>query len=230
MKTLVIARHGNTFRPGETPTRVGARTDLPLVEEKRARCIGKYLKEKGIVPNRVYASPLKRTMQTASLALKEAGLTNDILVEEGLKEIDYGPDENKTEEEVIFRLGKNALEQQGKLSNGTPVADILAEGERLITLWNTDAVLPKGWLADVNAIRNFWKNFADNIADNETVFVVSSNGTIRFAPCILNDEKAFQQNHDIKTPTGGVCVFENDGNVWKCVDWNIKPFKMFDIS
>ena len=28
----MIVRHGNTFRAGETPTRVGARTDLPLVE------------------------------------------------------------------------------------------------------------------------------------------------------------------------------------------------------
>ena len=48
MKRLIIARHGNTFRPGETPTRVGAGTDLPLVEETRARSIGRYLKDKGL--------------------------------------------------------------------------------------------------------------------------------------------------------------------------------------
>lgn len=45
----MIVRHGNTFRAGETPTRVGARTDLPLVEEERARSAGRYLREKGIV-------------------------------------------------------------------------------------------------------------------------------------------------------------------------------------
>ena len=39
----MIVRHGNTFRAGETPTRVGARTDLPLVEEERARSAGRYL-------------------------------------------------------------------------------------------------------------------------------------------------------------------------------------------
>ena len=39
-RKLVIVRHGNTFRAGETPTRVGARTDLPLVEEERARSDG----------------------------------------------------------------------------------------------------------------------------------------------------------------------------------------------
>ena len=48
-RKLVIVRHGNTFRAGETPTRVGARTDLPLVEEERARSAGRYLREKGIV-------------------------------------------------------------------------------------------------------------------------------------------------------------------------------------
>ena len=71
MKTLIIARHGNTFRPGETPTRVGAGTDLPLVEEERARGVGKYLKNKGLIPSKIYAAPLRRTMETARLAAAE---------------------------------------------------------------------------------------------------------------------------------------------------------------
>ena len=37
MTTLIIARHGNTFDKGDIPTRVGARTDLPLVEKGRAQ-------------------------------------------------------------------------------------------------------------------------------------------------------------------------------------------------
>ena len=56
MKRLIIARHGNTFRKDETPTRVGAGTDLPLVEEERARGIGKYLKAKGLIPTKVFAA------------------------------------------------------------------------------------------------------------------------------------------------------------------------------
>ena len=39
MKTLIIARHGNTFAKGETPTRVGCHTDLELVEEERGRAV-----------------------------------------------------------------------------------------------------------------------------------------------------------------------------------------------
>ena len=58
-RKLVIVRHGNTFRAGETPTRVGARTDLPLVEEERARSSGRYLREKGIVIDKVICLSFK---------------------------------------------------------------------------------------------------------------------------------------------------------------------------
>ena len=53
MITLVIARHGNTFESGETPRRVGARTDLPLTEKGRqqAQAIGHYLKEHDLIPD-----------------------------------------------------------------------------------------------------------------------------------------------------------------------------------
>ena len=41
---IIIARHGNNFTKEQTPLRVGARTDLPLVETERGTNIGKYLK------------------------------------------------------------------------------------------------------------------------------------------------------------------------------------------
>jgi probable phosphoglycerate mutase len=40
---IIIARHGNTFTKDQTPLRVGARTDLPLVETERGTNIGKYI-------------------------------------------------------------------------------------------------------------------------------------------------------------------------------------------
>lgn len=50
IKTLIIARHGNTFGPDDTPTRVGARTDLPLVESgiQQARLLGTHLRALGL--------------------------------------------------------------------------------------------------------------------------------------------------------------------------------------
>jgi probable phosphoglycerate mutase len=75
MTTLIIARHGNTFNPEDTPTRVGARTDLPLVTsgQEQARKLGAWLKAQNILPETVYSSQLSRTKQTAEIAIKELG-------------------------------------------------------------------------------------------------------------------------------------------------------------
>ena len=98
MKTLIIARHGNTFAKGETPTRVGCHTDLALVEEERGTGVGLYLKKLGLVPTRILAAPLKRTMGTAALAAEAAGCTCPVEPDHRVIEVDYGPDENKTED------------------------------------------------------------------------------------------------------------------------------------
>ena len=202
MKTLIIARHGNTFRPGETPTRVGAKTDLPLVEEERARGIGKYLKKNGYAPTKIYAAPLKRTMETAKLAAEELGFTDTIVPLTDFTENDYGPDENKTEDEVIARIGQDAID-----------------------LWNAKAIVPNGWKVDPEKLATVWKDFATSIKDGETVLAVSSNGVIRFAPHITTDYDAFCAEHDIKVATGGVCVIVLENGTWTAKEWNVKAFK-----
>ena len=203
-KTLIIVRHGNTFAAGQTPTRVGARTDLELVEEKRARSVGKYLKSLEVFPDKFFAAPLKRTMQTAKLAAEELGASTEIIPEANFTEIDYGPDENKTEEEVEQRIGKDAIAK-----------------------WNTSAIPPQGWKVDVSAIIVAWKNFANSIKAGETVFLCSSNGIIRFAPHILSENyENFCNAHDIKVATGGVCIFKEEQGKWSCTLWNEKPYKM----
>ncbi|MCK5285433.1 MAG: histidine phosphatase family protein, partial [Alphaproteobacteria bacterium] len=97
MTTLIIVRHGNTFSPEDTPTRVGAHTDLPLVKkgEEQARAVGKYLSENRMIPDVVYTSNLQRTIQTAKIAIKESGITNPVYQLNIFNEIDYGEDENK---------------------------------------------------------------------------------------------------------------------------------------
>ena len=121
-RKLVIVRHGNTFRAGETPTRVGARTDLPLVEEERARSAGRYLREKGIVIDKVISAPLKRTLETANYILEEMNVDLPIIQDLRLKEIDYGPDENmvecnKTFGISLFRKGGNGAERPNRRSD-----------------------------------------------------------------------------------------------------------------
>lgn len=226
MKTLIIARHGNTFRAGETPTRVGARTDLDLVEETRGRGIGLYLKKLGLCPDRILAAPLQRTMKTAALAAEELGSPCPVQADERFLEIDYGPDENQTEETVKARLGAADALTHGIDPTALTPEELDARGSALIERWNTEAAVPPGWKVDVDAIRSNWNTLAGEIREGETLLCVSSNGTIRFAPCITGDEKAFQATHDIKVPTGGVCIFTSeDGHSWHCQEWGVKAFK-----
>jgi probable phosphoglycerate mutase len=207
MTRLIIARHGNTFEPGETLRRVGARTDLPLVEKGReqARALGRYLSRHRLIPDVVYASGLQRTQETAQIAIRESGVTNPVYVLDIFNEIDYGPDENKTEEEVIARIGAQALQD-----------------------WDERAAVPPGWLAAPETIMENWRGFANHIRqhdDNETILVVTSNGTARFLPCILPPaaQEEFYAAHTIKIATGALCRLDHDGENWVVREWNVKP-------
>lgn len=215
---LILVRHGNTFREGEIPRRVGRRTDLPLVEEVRAEKAARFLLDAGLRPDRVFAAPLRRTMETAGIIVKTMGLSLTPIPADAFSEIDYGPDENRTEEEVMLRLGRVRLPGEADR------ALLLEEGKSVLAAWDRDATVPPGWNADADAIKNSWKAFAGAIALSETALLVSSNGVIRFAPHVLKAGYAdFCAAHNIKVSTGGVCVFENDGGGWTCPVWNSKP-------
>lgn len=204
---IIIARHGNTFTKEQIPTRVGGRTDLPLVESERGTNVGKYLKLKNIIPDVVFAAPLKRTTETAKLAVAALGLDLPVIPNDEFTEVDYGPDENKTDDEVIARIGEEAIK-----------------------LWNEKAIVPDGWKVSVEGLIKTWQKFAAEVEQKyagKNVLLVSSNGVIRFAPHITGDFEAFAKEHDIKVGTGSVCVFEKEGNgPWVCTEWNTKPAKV----
>lgn len=204
MTTLIIARHGNTFNPEDTPTRVGARTDLPLVESGRAQAkkIGQYLKSQNLIPEITYSSQLKRTIETAEIALKEVGFPQPVYPLGIFNEIDYGPDENQTEDKVIDRIGAQAIRD-----------------------WDANAVVPEGWdFTPQDCIQN-WKNFAAHIVTDEQdcIMVVTSNGVARFAPHITGDFDGFAANNKIKLSTGALAIVEFKDHNWIIKDWNIKP-------
>ncbi len=203
MTTLIIARHGNTFERHESPRRVGGRTDLPLVESGRAqaRAIGAWLKRSSLYPHAVYTSDLQRTKQTAMLALQEAGYKEPIFPLKIFNEIDYGSDENKTEDDVVARIGADAIKD-----------------------WDDKAIVPDGWNFNPDQCIQDWKNFAGHIVNEkqECVMVVTSNGIARFAPHITNDFDGFAAQHPLKLSTGAVCVLSHDNGQWHVLGWNIK--------
>lgn len=204
---IIIIRHGNTFTKDQTPTRVGGRTDLPLVETERGTNVGKYLKSINMIPDMVYAAPLKRTTETAKLAIAEMGGNIPLELDESFVEIDYGPDENKPEDEVIARIGQDAMDR-----------------------WNKDAIVPDGWKVSVSGIVNAWNALSEKVEKkfkDKTVMVASSNGIIRFAPHLTGDFEGFCRDNDIKVGTGGVCIFEKEtgDKHWTCKAWGLSPKK-----
>lgn len=204
MTTLIIARHGNTFESHETPRRVGARTDPPLTEKGRAQAcaIGTYLRDNHLIPDMAYCSQLKRTRETAALALSACGAPITAQESAIFNEIDYGPDENKTEDEVITRIGAEALKN-----------------------WDEKAVVPPGWAVNPNAIIQNWNNFAAQIAPlDKTILIVTSNGIARFAPYLTGDFESFRAAHSLKIAPGSLCVLRFiPPESWAIESWGIRP-------
>lgn len=205
MTRLIIARHGNTFSPGETPRRVGARTDIPLTESgmAQAMALGLHLRASNLVPDIVFTSQLRRTKETAGYALEamDRHIASEPLAI--FNELDYGPDENKPEPEVVARLGEQALKN-----------------------WDEKAVVPPGWNIDPDLIIRSWIDFAATMRTqhpDKTILVVTSNGTARFAPHILPDAEAFRTRFPLKLATGAFGVLQTDGDQWKAVCWNERP-------
>jgi probable phosphoglycerate mutase len=204
MTILIIARHGNTFGPDDTPTRVGARTDLPLVEKgyEQGKKIGRWLKENNIYPEVTYTSKLQRTIQTAQAAIDELGYKQPVFPLDIFNEIDYGPDENHTEDKVIARIGEKAIQD-----------------------WDEQAIVPQGWNFNPQTCIDNWKNFADHIVDDEQeiILVVTSNGIARFAPYLAGNFEEFAANNKIKLSTGALGVLEREDGKWSIRHWNIRP-------
>lgn len=204
--TLLIARHGNTFGPGDVIRRVGV-TDLPLTPAglEQGRKLGAYLKQQCQVPDVIFTSQLKRAIQTAEQAQQAMQSTLTIHPLAIFNEIDYGPDENKPEEEVVARIGKDALKE-----------------------WDEHAKVPAGWKVDPQQIIHHWQEFSLQLLreyPGQTILVVTSNGIARFAPYLTGDFASFAIEHGIKIATGALCVFQKNPTspTWDCLQWNIKP-------
>lgn len=204
MTRLLIIRHGNTFGTDEAPRRVGCRTDIPLVQSgvEQARAVGCYLKRENLIPDYVYASALQRAQQTAQIMMHDTGVDRDIVTDTTFNEIDHGPDENQTEDEVVARIGRDALAQ-----------------------WNEFGVAPDGWDVDPRAIQRSWLDFADGCVmhrANKLTCVVSSGGIIRFAPIILSDAR-LPDGMSPKVKTAAMALFTHDGQKWHLAFWNKRP-------
>ncbi len=206
MTTLIIARHGNTFEEKETPRRIGRNTDLPLTKQGAAqgRAIGRYLSDSETLPAAVFSGSLQRTRDTAIQALVQAGHMIDVQPEGLFDEVDYGPDENKTDSEIIARIGAQALKD-----------------------WDEKAIVPPGWNIDPTAIIKGWQDFAARMTteyEGLRVLAVTSNGIARFAPYLTGNFEEFTKKYPLEISPPARCRrLDYDGKGWKVVSWNVRP-------
>ncbi|MBV8061284.1 MAG: histidine phosphatase family protein [Alphaproteobacteria bacterium] len=203
---LIIARHGNTFNPGDIVTRVGGRTDLPLTDSgmEQGRKLGLWLQANNMLPDVVYTSTLRRTQQTARAALSAAETERPLSSLPQFDEIDYGVDENRPEAEVVARLGEQALRD-----------------------WDERALVPEGWRVDVDLLIRDWMAFGDMLRTEQkglTILVVTSNGIARFAPHMTGDFAAVAARHNIKLKTGALALLScTDDAPWRVEAWGVSP-------
>lgn len=97
---IMLIRHGATTLSAED--RFAGATDVDLSDEGRrqARCLAERLADDKIAA--VYASPMKRTRETAAILATPHGL--EPVIDAGLREIDHGRWEQLTRKEVETKL------------------------------------------------------------------------------------------------------------------------------
>ncbi len=195
-QTLLFARHGNTFGPGDKVVWVGRETDLPLVEKglEQAAAAAEALKRKGLIPDAIHCASLQRTRRFAAIVAETLGLGEPV-IDQRLDELDYGAWAARSNDEILA---------------ADPAAGLAMEA------WNTSDSWPEkaGWVSQRATVMAALESFAGEIlapGRHARPLVVSSNGILRFLPRLLLESAA--QLPSFKMRTGHLGLIErNEGS------------------
>lgn len=196
MRRIFVIRHGNTFASSAEARRVGARTDIPLVDSGRAQAdrLGEWFAQQALPIDRLVSSPLKRARETADRIAAATGHVRDG-DRDWLGEIDHGPDEGRPEADVLARIGAQAI------------AD-----------WDERGIAPDGWIVDAERRIAAWRAFlAEGRAGID--LLVTSNGAARFA---LIAAGLPLDTLKLRTGAFGELTVDPDGAV-TLVRWDARP-------
>jgi broad specificity phosphatase PhoE len=206
---LILARHGNTFEPGEAVVWTGATNDLPLAKEgiAQAKRLAKALLDAAIQPAAIYCGPLKRTLDYANLIATEiaeqektkSSVNGSIprtipltVIDQRLCELDYGYWTGLTDQEVIERYGVDELEAWDQRSQW-PQAAGWTEAENNV----------------IQEIQSFFEELKHCHHPNDTLLIISSNGKLRYFLSLIPGEfqKRLEQK-SFKVKTGNICILD----------------------
>jgi broad specificity phosphatase PhoE len=195
MRRIFVIRHGNTFASSAEARRIGCRTDIPLVESGHAQAeqLGGWFAVQPFVLTRLLSSPLLRARQTAQAIAVATGHPSDG-TKDWLSEIDHGPDEGRSENEVVARVGAQAVAE-----------------------WDEHGVAPPGWIVDADARIAGWRAFFAEGSQGVDL-LVTSNGAARFALIAAGIPA-----ETLKLRTGAFGELEVTGGAVRLVRWDVRP-------
>ncbi|BAI97963.1 hypothetical protein Sj15T_23720 [Sphingobium sp. TA15] len=196
MRRIFIIRHGNTFESSADARRIGARTDLPLVESGHAQAerLGAWFAAQNLPIRRLHSGPLLRARQTAAAIAAATGHPLDGPLP-WLDEIDHGPDEGQPEAQVLARLGPEAL-----------------------SAWDERGIPPQDWKVDAPSRIAAWKDWFARKGEGADL-LVTSNGAARFALLALGLPLA---NLKLSTGAFGELAIEEGAGV-HLIRWDERP-------
>lgn len=182
--------------------RIGGRTDLDLSVsgQKQAKLLGAHFNSSGLCFSQIFSAPLKRAMQTAKAIQSFGAQRCEIVCETDLIEIDYGPDENKPEEEVVARIGRQALLR-----------------------WDIDSIPPADWNVTPGKLVKMWAAFFEKLRTHDEsgpFLAVTSNGIARFA---LDAATITQSDFPRKLRTGAYGRISLAGASVLVEEWDRRP-------
>ncbi len=206
---ILLARHGNTFAPGDKAVWVGRETDLPLVEKgvEQAHAAAAALKARRLFPTRVFCGTLRRTRRFAEIIIEDLGTGLAPMVDPRLDEIDYGRWAGKTAREIAEDFGQEELLRRWNEADVWPVGAGWGSGEAEI----------------LGAVKGFLEDIRTRYGAHDRLLVVSSSGILRFMPRLLGLVPAGEPERSFHMKTGHVGVIAYREGTFELKCWDVSP-------
>lgn len=196
---LFLARHGNTFNEGDKVVMVGAKTNLPLTSfgHQQAFNLSEFFKNQDIHLDKVYCGSLLRQQETAS------AISQDVIAHvAALDELDYGPWEGLTDDEIR------------------------AQWPQEFENWDKKGIWPHHLFGmSFEHKKDLIQKWVNQIVSNqdETVLAVSSGGIIRLFLFLIPDIWNNIDFKKYKVKTGHVCELLIKWDKVEVIRWNESP-------
>jgi probable phosphoglycerate mutase len=205
-QTLLFARHGNTFGPGDKVVWVGRETDLPLVEKglRQAVAAAEAFRRRDLIPDVIYCASLQRTRRFAEIVADNLGICAPV-VDGRLDELDYGSWAGRSNDEILA---------------ADPAAAAVMEAWNSADIWPAQRV----WVSQRDSVIEALADFAGDCLTegrHRRPLVVSSNGTLRFLPRLLLEKQTQLPSFKMRTGHLGFITRRNGETLLET--WDMSP-------